>query len=88
MTDKDELAKRVLGLEAELIELRASVHVLRVCVASVLGEDRPEEMYKLLESWATAFAESDPRRAAKLQAADVIDAVQKLKKRGSSAPDS
>ena len=86
-----ELTKRVLQLETELRELRARFSALQayvmVEVQKLSASDATLRLAEL-DQRVGALLEADPQLSAKRQAADVIDALQKLKKRGASDPDS
>ncbi len=91
MTDADELAKRVLRLEAELRELRLQLAVFRTYVLVEIGRqtgDRAVEIAQFLDQKAVELSQDDPVVAAKRQAAEMIEAAQLLRKRDPSGPDS
>jgi hypothetical protein len=75
------LSKQVLTLDSAVADLRASVSVLRVCVAALLSPDDPTEGLKGLQRLEQLAADQkgDQERQ---QALEVVEALQTWIKRG------
>jgi hypothetical protein len=91
MTDDQylELARQLLELKGQIAEIRVSVLSLKVFFLFQTMPDQIQDGLQMLRQLEEAALKSDPALPSRQQAADMIDAIQKLKKRGASAlPDS
>lgn len=82
------LAQQLVTVDSNLAGLRASVNVLRCCVATLLTPDSPEESLKQFHLLEKQFLERDPSTQERNQAKDVLDALQQWKQSGGRSGDS
>jgi hypothetical protein len=70
------------------VHLQALVSVLKACVSVLLMPDDAEEALKYLSHLEELILKADPTEPARERVLDVIDALQTLRRRGSSVLDS
>jgi hypothetical protein len=83
-----ELTKRLVQVQSDLVHLQAFVSVLKACVAVLLMPDDTEEALKYLSHLEDLILKANPTEPARTRVLDVIEALQTLRKRGSSGLDS
>jgi len=84
-----EVLRRVLlDQQADLARLRASVRVLRACVASLLEPDSPERAEEQFEILERQFLDADPIEKGRRENAEILEALKLLRKRGARGEDS
>jgi hypothetical protein len=83
-----ELTKRLVQVQSDLVHLQAFVSVLKACVAVLLMPDDTEEALKYLSHLEDLILKANPTEPARMRVLDVIEALQTLRKRGSSGLDS
>ena len=92
MTDEKDrdiaLARQILELKNQVAELRISVSTLKVFVLFQIMPDQLQDGLRVLRELEAEALKSDPALPSRKRVADVIDALEKLKKRGASLPDS
>jgi CheY-like chemotaxis protein len=88
MADLLEISRQLLELKGEVAKLTASVNVLKVCTAVGVLPGHPEEVLKLLAQWEDLILKDDQTELVRKKVLDVIEALQQLRKRGASGPDS
>jgi hypothetical protein len=83
-----ELTKRLVNVQSDVVHLQAFVSVLKACVAVLLMPDDTEEALKYLSHLEELILKADPTEPARKRVLDVIEALQTLRRRGSSGLDS
>lgn len=83
-----ELTKRLVNIQSDIVHLQAFVSVLKACVAVLLMPEDTEEALKYLSHLEELILKADPTEPARKRVLEVIDALQTLRRRGSSGLDS
>jgi hypothetical protein len=76
------VSEQILVLDRNLANLRAAVIVLQAIAALQMAPDDPIEAAKQLQHLERMLFESDPKSQERREVAEIIAAVQLLKKRG------
>ena len=84
----EKVRRIVLDQQRELAELRASVRVLRVVVARLANKDQPQAFLADLSQWEKQVLDADSLDQQRRQSAEILEALDLLKKRGATGQDS
>ena len=84
----EKVRRIVLDQQRELAELRASVRVLRVVVARLANKDQPQAFLVDLSQWEKQVLDADSLDQQRRQSAEILEALDLLKKRGATGQDS
>jgi hypothetical protein len=83
-----EMTKRLMQIQIDVAHLQTSNSVLKASVSVLLMPDEAEEALRYLSHLEELILKSDVTEPARKKVLDVIDALQTLKRRGSSGLDS